>query len=325
MAKTLSFLCCLLVFAVVFVLTRLQVMHNTTSNNEIDDGFGVAFMLIITSVNTPWLCLFMNWMIHAERLHLQAPQPSLAVHSLDNRAFQALAYLPTTPSNSFSSIKVSPGHTHSSALNFGSASYNLLTCQRVAQIRNALLGNNYPYKMIDIVLSIDIDTVWLRDPRPFLVMPALLKTEDDSPRFSRWFLHRHVPCGGFAAFYPRHSELLLAKWQQKCDLDGGVHNDQTLLESTLALIDGSHRVKYLPTHAFPNGETYFKHFTPVQKSNAYVVHANHMKGGMDIKIQKMRENGLWRVSNDCMKRASTGPITANDTFRCLQLGVFFVS
>ena len=139
-----------------------------------------------------------------------------------------------------------------------------------------------------LALIVDVDSVWLRDPYPFLV------SEDgydiigqmDGPNL----------CGGFLLLNGTSTKVRNL-WRDMTQLHseildkGNSQSEQTLLNKMISSNEDNLSVKHLNVSFFPNGNEYFDLKNAV---DPVVIHNNYIKG-IDAKIQRFKDFDLWAL------------------------------
>ena len=128
------------------------------------------------------------------------------------------------------------------------------------------------------VIYSDVDTIWLKDPRPFLTGDYDMwgAADADSPLYF---------CTGFIAFQPSPlSKDLLEKWKASLEIP-----DINQIKFNALVKKSAIRHKYLPRKEFPDGQMYFDRG---KRKNVVIVHNNYMLGH-DRKVRRFMSVGLW--------------------------------
>jgi len=267
---------------------------------------------VLLSVNEAWLDFYINWLVHAAQLKLSSPQPALQVIAMDATSLAELGQLSGMATLcSFRSVRVirgfEPDRAHEDAsrgrsgpLTYATPPFNAMMHKRlhfVSQLLRAM-----PMDDRNGLLFVDVDSVWRRDPRPFLQPTHDVLSQNDASWVDRWLsLMPRRPCGGFMAYFKTaHTIALMDRWLEAAKKSDGRMGDQGLLWEVLTSHDrpAGLRVGMLPIGAFPNGNAYFDVFSHSERARAVVVHANDMIGA-DAKRSSLRHHGLWKLPKAC--------------------------
>lgn len=134
------------------------------------------------------------------------------------------------------------------------------------------------YEQVQELCWVDTDIVFIKNPVELLKNQSkeLILFQSDSPGSTL--------CTGFMVF---NDKKYCAELIHDC-AENEEEDDQVNLNLTVREKYGNH-VGILNPLYFPNGYSYYK---LNYKENIYLVHNNHMIG-IDVKINKFKEEGLW--------------------------------
>lgn len=127
---------------------------------------------------------------------------------------------------------------------------------------------------------VDVDIVFKQNPIPYISNDSFILFQSDSPDHDgpqNWI------CTGFMVF---NGEEYSYEFISECAIHS--NEDDQLIANKVAnkYFDN---INLLQPELFPNGNVYYNHG---MKDNVVIVHNNWMKG-IDIKIQKFKEENLW--------------------------------
>jgi hypothetical protein len=173
------------------------------------------------------------------------------------------------------------------------------------------------------VFSVDADTVWIKDPRPYFKNTVHFEFQSDGGNVE--FLENDEPCMGFHLLKSSaQSKDMLRKALQMAQDDNFASFDQKYVTRLIQGMRARGEAIYvssngtapltrlltfaqLPPLSFPNGRDFFSENYVVQLAAAQVetvaVHANFIVGA-ETKRQKLHERGLWRIIKQ--KQTCTG-------------------
>jgi rhamnogalacturonan II specific xylosyltransferase len=168
-------------------------------------------------------------------------------------------------------------------LTYGTKEYNVMMLSRTKHIlRHLQSGEN--------VIFTDVDTVWRKDPRPFLTGSAI----------DAWFQKERgeVACAGFFAMRSNKNTISFVKrWMAANSVmehrqrgRRGIHDQDVL--NRLFKRDHSMKRKFLAAALFPVGIFFFQMLSDIERLETVVVHFNWV-GGYNNKKRKMQEYGMW--------------------------------
>ena len=222
------------------------------------------FWSIMVTVSSGFNDMFENWWYHYKKLNLTIPVYVVAEDSLtvtkyrDNTDFILLE----CDNNYIEGTK---------AFSYETKTYKKLVSKRPAHmLRKISLGYNLIYT--------DIDTVWMKDPRPFLTGNHDLWASLDGKSYY---------CTGFIACKASSKTIsFLKKWNNTLSKSNQLN--QPLFNKLIHNSSISHSP--LSSRLFPSGNLYFKG----NKSNTdvVVIHNNYIIGH-DQKVKRFKKYGLW--------------------------------
>ena len=223
--------------------------------------------IVLLAVNYGFLDMFHNWFWYYQSHHINKP---VVVVAEDDKIFHTL----TSVYRGNLTIVRSNKNNTDSAVNFGSASFKKLVSDRPSHILRYLeMGNN--------VLYCDTDSVWLKNPFPYLVGDFDIWAQVDANEF----------CTGFLAIQSNARSLQFTKeWKLYMSQVSDI-NDQ---EGFNAVNKSRLRIKKLDLSLFPYGYLYFSAFNKTERNNTVVVHNNWIVG-FASKVHRFKKFGLWRM------------------------------
>lgn len=254
----------------IFIPTQFKILvsdpkstaQNILYKNVIPNGDN--FWYVMVSVSTGFSDMFENWWYHYKKLNLTIPVFVVAEDSLtmtkyrDNTNF----ILIECDNNNIEDTK---------AFSYATKTYKKLVSKRPAHMLGKIsLGYNLIYT--------DIDTIWLKDPRPFFTGNHDLWASLDGTRYY---------CTGFIACKSSPSTItFLKKWNNTLSKSNQLN--QPIFNKLIKNSSISHSP--LSRRLFPSGNLYFKG----NKSNTEVVviHNNYIIGH-DRKVKRFKKYGLW--------------------------------
>lgn len=125
---------------------------------------------------------------------------------------------------------------------------------------------------------VDTDIVFIKNPVQIIENNKEILFQCDSPG--------SLLCSGFMVF---NDSIECNDLIEECG-NNEVEDDQILLNN-IALNKYKNNIAILNPELFPNGKIYYDYQL---KKNAFIVHNNHMIG-IDTKIQKFKNEGLWFI------------------------------
>ena len=187
--------------------------------------------------------MFLNWLHHFRRLTLDIP---VSVVAEDSSTYERLLRIPGVTPMRVSAD--SPNEEGSDGHRYDSEGYKSMVSHRAGYI--LILMDLHKGSSI---LYTDVDTVWLRDPRPFIHPPGPLRdmwlAVDDVIEGKPYY------CTGFMAIRPTGgAQRLLRSWNASLSLRRQLN--QPIFNSLLSKSDNV-SVAPLPTNRFPSGRDFF--------------------------------------------------------------------
>ena len=218
---------------------------------------------VLISVSSGFDDMFTNWWYHYSKLNLDMDVIMIAEDEATLKKY-----------SSFSKIKVWKSEYKNSKgnnpLTYDTNQYKQLVSRRASHILRILDSN------LKIIYT-DIDTVWLKDPRPFLIGNFDIWAQLDDVNYY---------CTGFMAIKKSNAVVdLLRKWNKK--LSEKTQLNQPIFNKIIHKSNVKH--KALPLIEFPSGKLYFQE---KKRHDVAIVHNNFIIG-KDKKIQRFKDVGLW--------------------------------
>jgi Nucleotide-diphospho-sugar transferase/Polysaccharide biosynthesis len=251
--------------------------------------------VVLVEVNNGYYDFFLNWLYHYNMLRLPLDIVVVAEDSVVKEKLEK-DVLPYVPHIRLEQSNLALGPV---SLKYNTKEYKALVSARATHILQFLK------KDINVIYS-DVDTVWRKDPLPYLV--AAGDTADavmqvDTAKFNGLSPYY---CTGFMALVSNERTIkLITDWQEaleKAQLNQPVFNQLLHTRSEV-------RHQPLPKDEFPNGEFYFRKFSDAMRSKAVVVHNNYIQGFLPKKTRFMQK-GLWKMADwktslDMLPKTST--------------------
>lgn len=147
-------------------------------------------------------------------------------------------------------------------------------------------------KQFSKIIYTDIDTIWMKDPRPFFVGENIdFWAQIDGVIEGSPYFKGYIPfiCTGFLAFQSTKTTLALLKKWQLATTDS-FNQDQDVIQKIA--FDLSANFGVLPMHHFPCGDTYFGVMSAKAREDSVVIHNNFIVG-LQRKIQRFKNFQLW--------------------------------
>ena len=265
---------------------EIHVQPCTSTSTKTLDSSGV--------VSRGYATMFENWLYFYKLLALEMQVLLFAEDEASFKMYRARNDIVTRAG------RFSDHDSESKEFHFGGSAFRKLVSNRPGYILEAM--QSFPN-----VIYTDVDTVWLTDPRPFLVGEHDVWTSLDEEHGDY-----RVYCTGFMAFQAtKQSVGVLQMWaaelSKKPDLDQPVWNR--------LLGQNKVNVGALPRHLFPPGIMYFGVSTLASlaylrssESNTSVAHIvpwtdrvvvvhNNWIIGREAKVQRFKDSGLWKVNS----------------------------
>ncbi|XP_038078723.1 UDP-D-xylose:L-fucose alpha-1,3-D-xylosyltransferase 3-like [Patiria miniata] len=231
--------------------------------------------VILATTNKAFLDFTANWLESIRRLDTN---PKILIVAEDKETQRFLYGRPGVH------VAASQGfNTPAEQLPWDSPIYNAMVNKRPAYIYQLLQQGH------DVLFS-DVDTVWLRDPFPYLQGDFHVAVEED----------QHKPyvayCAGFVFFRAAEkTREFVREWLRRLHQSKTKISDQVLMNEMLTKdqIPGLKKM-VMPSEIFPNGKLFF--MTPgwrqQHRQSVAVVHNNWIQS-KERKLQRFKEHGLW--------------------------------
>eukprot|EP01065_Artemidia_motanka_P007583 TRINITY_DN13793_c0_g1_i1.p1 TRINITY_DN13793_c0_g1~~TRINITY_DN13793_c0_g1_i1.p1 ORF type:complete len:673 (+),score=122.97 TRINITY_DN13793_c0_g1_i1:96-2114(+) len=257
--------------------------------------------VLVTWANYHYLDFVTNWVYHLRLLGVR----NFVVGSMDDDLANALREreVPTFAMRSGLSTK---------DFGWGSSQFHKMGREKISLVSSVLdLGFN--------VLVCDVDTVWMRDPNPYIEQYPTADVLFSSDHLHstkmgvKGGLEDPLQAAGAAAnigilLFRGAAKGMVAEWDEWLQRDPKIWDQDCfnrLLKKGMDLrargpegvfkaYQGKLRVGIFPVHTFCNGHTFFVQRLP-QKYNArpYVAHATFQFAGTEGKRHRFREAKLW--------------------------------
>lgn len=235
---------------------------------------GTITWTILLTINNAFFDFYLNWLWHYQQLHL-SPDISVIVVAEDNTVYQKLKALKTQKFT----VRRSDMDPINSSLVFDTPLFKKYMARRAVYVLE------YLQKGVD-VLHVDVDSVWLKNPFPFLVGDYDIWGQVDRPA--------DLICIGFLAFKTNAIVKKFVKlWIDKLESLAYKRSDQDVFND-LRSNKTDLKINKLPIYQFPSGQLYFERFDNVTRGKAVVVHNNWIIGH-DQKRDRFKKFGLWKV------------------------------
>ena len=171
-------------------------------------------------------------------------------------------------------------------MNYNSPGFNSIDQKRPRQLLKLL-------KKYGRIIYSDIDTVWLKDPRPYLIGDYDFWAQIDGVLEAKPYVKGFMPyfCTGLLALNGTETTLnLMKKWQAYTENNHELTKNQVTFQRAAFELSANARV--LPSRYFPSGRIYFEMMGQKLRSEIVIVHNNFIVG-KDKKIQRFKHFGLW--------------------------------
>lgn len=259
----------------------------------------ITILLTVTAIYEDF---FTNWLEHFRRLHLNN---SVVVVAEDGASFAALAHSLSAmrhvasgddddrDSDDFMpNVQLVRGRGGSGGF-FASRGFNDVMSMRAAYVVRLLASGRR-------VILADVDSVWLRNPLPYIDAELPVGTPAIAPLVAQLDGPDHY-CAGFLHLCPVLEVVELAgRWEGSL-LVGRARSDQTVLNRLLA--QSSVVPRGLPRALFPSGKLFFNEdakgrsvrnnwYGEAARAKAVVVHNNFI-AGHDEKLARFVKHGMW--------------------------------
>jgi len=261
-------------------LSNYKKSQHTSNNRDLTKTFlpsDSAYWTILMTVNNGYLDFFLNWLLHLNKLGVRCP---LIVLAHDEETFNILRNNHTV----YERLRVvrSDNAPIQKAQSFGSREFNSLVSERPQFILNHLTeGRN--------VLYVDVDTVWVSSPFPYLTGEFDLWMQQDGNRF----------CTGFMAIKNNNKTLrLIEHWRDGAIRANATLHDQQVFNKIIPIYIKFKKlyIQRLDNKKFPDGYLYFDQYNETGQKDAVVVHNNFIIGH-DQKLTRFRKHGLWLLDS----------------------------
>ena len=173
------------------------------------------------------------------------------------------------------------------------------------------------FKKYPNIIYTDVDTVWLKDPRPYFVGDFDFWGQLDGVIDGTPYFHGFIPhfCTGFMALRSTVGTLnLLNDWHS--ELDEEIRQDQIIFNKEA--FEASTNGRVLPMTEFPCGILYFKEMSDEVREKVVIVHNNFISG-IDKKVQRFKDFDLWmpedKDSSKVPLSKSTGKSNSKNDFK----------
>ena len=171
-------------------------------------------------------------------------------------------------------------------MNFKQPGFNSLTSRRPYYLLKLLKNHT------NIIYS-DIDTVWMKDPRPYFKGHLDFWAQIDGVIDGIPYFEGYIPfiCTGFLALRStKKSVKMLRQWLRVIKTDPLKHQDQEVIQKIAFELSVDFGV--LPMKYFPNGNIYFKSMSRQERNEVALVHNNYIVG-KERKIKRFKDFHLW--------------------------------
>ncbi|XRB18460.1 glycosyltransferase family 77 protein [Pseudoscourfieldia marina] len=271
-----------------YLLTRERVAKHATS-----DG-----LIMVTWANYHYLDFALNWLGHLSRLGVK----NVMVGAMDHEMLEALVE------------RGVPTFSMESGLTTGDFGWGTPTFHKMGREKINLFVK-FTEMGFDVLIS-DIDTVWLRDPLPYMAEYKNADVLTSSDHLSATTTDGGLeswPNAGSAAnigimLFRRSANKLARKWLDMLEKDdkiwdqnafndlyrkggmGGRSSENRVFKG----YDGTLSFGILPVSLFCSGHTYFTQQMPMKMGvTPYVIHATFQYSGTDGKRHRFREHMIW--------------------------------
>lgn len=257
---------------------------NDLQSKDVVDRSSDDDFLVLLTVNHGYLDFFLNWYSFFRDLNLPNQVVVVAEDSAIDESLRAMNLPQVSVRRSSLELEAND------AFSFDSPLYNKLVSNRPKRVLPFL--EKYPK-----VLYVDVDSVWLKDPFPYLSDPAMdVLAQNDIAELGQG----EYVCTGFLAFRRSDRSLeLIRKWEE--EIDGDEMDQEPFNTAIRAMKDIEWNL--LSSYHFPSGKYYFEDFTNEHREEAVVVHNNWISGH-DAKRERFRDHGMWRIADDGISLAS---------------------
>lgn len=229
---------------------------------------------ILLTVNNAFFDFYQNWLWHYRQLNLPTDVPVIVIAE-DDDVFDKITALHTP------GVTVKKSHMDpiNSSLVFDTPLFKKYMARRAVYLLEYL-------EQGEDVLHVDVDSVWLKNPLPYLVGDFDILGQVETPA--------NLICIGFIAFKGRSIVKNFVKlWIEKMELKTNKLSDQEVF-NVLRRKRTDLKIKTLPIQQFPSGKLYFDKSDDVGRKKAVVVHNNWIIGH-DTKKNRFKKFSLWKV------------------------------
>lgn len=254
---------------------------------------------ILVTVNSGFIDFLLNWLSFYDRLQLQYPVYIMS-EDFDVTGEQLMELAKVNP---LVNVLDSGFHmTGSFALDKNKKEHSLLTSKKPGQILRVLndLDSGDGEEILDALLFIDLDTVWLDNPFPDI--ESALLGRDMATQTDTKGMHN---TGFVAVPKTERNVLFLEKWRDKIEGKGDrsqpafneLVGSGSLFKRHPLFEKKKFGVSKLPILVFPSGGVYLRKDGPQFRKWGKVVHANGIgEKGHEPKRRIFEENGLWSIN-----------------------------
>lgn len=229
---------------------------------------------ILMTVNSAFFNFYQNWLWYYQQLHLPASVPVIVIAE-DDELYRNVIGL----NSKGIIVKKSDMRSINSSLKFNTPLFKEYMTRRAVYILEYLQeGLN--------VLHVDVDSVWLKNPLPYLSGDFDIWGQEDHPS--------KAICIGFVAFKSNEKvKHFVRLWIEYLRSSNYTVADQRAFNKVLRP-KLNLRVNKLPSVQFPSGKYYFERFDDTNRSQTVVVHNNWIIGH-DAKTKRFKKFNLWKL------------------------------
>lgn len=229
---------------------------------------------VLITINKAFFDFYQNWLWHFQQLHLPE-NVSVIVIAEDDEVYEKARELKTP------SVTVKKSHMEhiNTSLVFNTPLFKKYMARRAVYILEYLQQGND-------ILHVDVDSVWLKNPFPYLVGNFDIWAQADNDN--------GVICIGFIALKSKYKVINFVKqWIEVMQSKKNTKADQNVFNEILRPRKNL-RIKRLPSVNFPFGKLYFEKMKNEDRAKTIVVHNNWIIGH-DKKLDRFKKFKLWRV------------------------------
>ena len=227
----------------------------------------VAPWTVIVTVSEGFDDMFTNWLFYYSKLNL-------------NTSLLMIAEDTNTTEKYFNVTGIEVWKPHYKDIGqaipfaYDTVQYKKLMSRRASHILRVLNSKSK-------IIFTDIDTVWLKDPRPFFTGEFDIWAQLDNVNYY---------CPGFMAIIKSEEVMrFLRKWNE--ELLRNPQLNQPIFNKIIHQSNVKH--KALPLKEFPSGKLYF---TEKKQDGVAIIHNNFIVG-KDKKIKRFQDIGYWYLKN----------------------------